>query len=136
MASSTGPVVVVPLPLFDRGGPAKARAVALVRQAQQRHAALAVQVQAEVRATHQRMLAARQRAAYYRDVVLPRRARIVEGLQREYNFMLAGVFDLLAARREEAAARLEYVEALRAYWIARSDLERSLGGPLDTEGGS
>lgn len=128
--STTGPAVHLPIPIFNRGKAARARAEALLRQAQQRHAALAVEVRAEVRATRNRVHAARSRAEYYRNVILPRRERIVAFSQQHYNFMLIGAFQLLLARQDETRARQEHIEALRDYWIARSDLERAVGGSL------
>src|SRR5439155_27268163 len=127
---TTGPAAGLAFPLFDRGQHAVARARAQLRQAQDRQSALAVEIRSEVRAGRDRLTAARQLVAYYRDVVLPRRERIVEQTQREYNFMLVGVFQLLQARQDEINARREYLEAQRDYWIARTELEHSLGGGL------
>jgi len=128
--TTTGPALEVSVPVFDRGGAGRSRARAVLAQAEQRYAALAVEIRSEVRAARHRMLAARSRAAYYRDVVLPRRSRIVAFSQQEYNFMLIGAFQLLEARRGVLTAQREYIEALRDYWIARSDLERAVGGQL------
>ncbi len=127
---TTGPAVELAFPLFDRGQHAVARARAQLRQAQDRHAALAVEIRSEVRASGYRMAAARELVGYYRDIVLPRRERIVEQTQREYNFMLAGVYQLLEAKQGEIRAEHEYLEAQRDYWIARAELERAVGGPL------
>ena len=44
--------------------------------------------------------------------------------------MLVGVFQLLVAKRDEIDAGRGYIEALRDYWIARTDLERAVGGEL------
>jgi cobalt-zinc-cadmium efflux system outer membrane protein len=44
--------------------------------------------------------------------------------------MLLGVFQLLAAKQAEVAAYREYIEAVRDYWVARSELERAVGAPL------
>jgi cobalt-zinc-cadmium efflux system outer membrane protein len=125
---STGPAVELAFPLFDRGQHAVARARAEVRQAQDRRAALAVEIRSEVRTARDRLRAAHELAAYYRDVVLPWRARIVEQTQLEYNFMLAGVYQLLQAKQDEFNARQEHLEARRDYWIARAELEHALGG--------
>ena len=42
--------------------------------------------------------------------------------------MLLGVYQLIQAKQAEFDAYREYIEALRDYWIARSDLERAVGG--------
>jgi cobalt-zinc-cadmium efflux system outer membrane protein len=44
--------------------------------------------------------------------------------------MLVGVYDLLRNRQEQINAARGYISALRDYWVARSDLERALAGPL------
>ena len=77
-----------------------------------------------------KLLAARQLVDYYRDVVLPRRRRIVEQTQLEFNGMLVGVYQLLQAKQGEVSARRDFISARRDYWIARTELERALGGPL------
>jgi cobalt-zinc-cadmium efflux system outer membrane protein len=46
--------------------------------------------------------------------------------------MLAGVFELLMAKKQEFEAYQKYLEALRDYWIIRADMQRSLGGRLPT----
>jgi len=127
---TTGPAVELALPLFDRGQHTVARARAQLRQVQDRQAAMAVEIRAEVRAARDRLTAARQLVEYYRDVVLPRRKRIVEQTQREYNFMLVGVFQLLRGKQDEINAQREYLEAQRDYWIAQAELEHAIGGGL------
>ena len=47
--------------------------------------------------------------------------------------MLVGVFELLQARRSQLDAYQSYVEAVRDYWLARTDLRRSVGGVLPGE---
>jgi outer membrane protein TolC len=42
--------------------------------------------------------------------------------------MLAGVFQLLQARQNEAQAQSDYIEAQREYWSARTDLDRAVQG--------
>ena len=130
--TTIGPALEVPIPIFDRGKPAKARAMAVFRQRQQEYTALAVEARSEVRAAWNRMLASRRRTEYYRDVILPRRRRIVTFSQEQYNFMLLGAFRLLLAKQNEITAERHYVESLTEYWVARSDLERAVGGHLPT----
>ena len=125
-----GPGVEVPLPIFNQGQPALASAQARLRQSQRRYAALAVEVRAEVRRARSRMAAARDRAEYYRRVIVPIRRQIVEQTQLQYNAMLVGIFQLLQAKRDEIDAGREYVEALTDYWVARSELARAVGGRL------
>lgn len=129
-ATTTGPAIDVPIPLFNRGKARRIRAESMLRQAVDRYAALAVEIRAEVRGARNRVALARSRTEYYRDVLLPRRERIVGFSQQHYNFMLIDAFHLLLARQNEIAARSESIESLRDYWVARSELERAVGGTL------
>jgi cobalt-zinc-cadmium efflux system outer membrane protein len=42
--------------------------------------------------------------------------------------MMAGVFQLLQSQQAEIETGRESIEALRDYWVARAELERSVGG--------
>ncbi|OLE67430.1 MAG: hypothetical protein AUG09_02510 [Acidobacteria bacterium 13_1_20CM_2_68_7] len=132
--TTTGPVLDYSVPVFDRGRPAKSRAEALLRRSQDRYAALAVEIRSEIRETWNRMALARSRVVYYRDVVLPRRARINELSQRNYNFMLLGPYQLIMAKQNEINAQSEYLESLKDYWMGHADLQRALGGDIRPAG--
>jgi cobalt-zinc-cadmium efflux system outer membrane protein len=125
---STGPAATIPIPIFDRGTAPRARARAMLRQAQQRFAAMTVSARSEARTAHERLAEARSRAAYLREVVIPRRERIRRLTQLEYNAMLRGVFQLIEARQSLDSARREEVVATRDYWVARTALETALAG--------
>lgn len=125
---TSGPSVEVPIPIFDRGAAQKARARAMLRQARQRFAALTSTARSESRAARERLLEARSRAAYLREVVIPRRDRILKLTQLEYNAMQRGVFQLIDARQNLASAQREEVVATRDYWVAKTELEAALLG--------
>jgi cobalt-zinc-cadmium efflux system outer membrane protein len=125
---TTGPSLETPIPIFDRGAAQKTRARAMLRQAQQRFAALTASARSEVRAARERLLEARARAGYLREVVIPRRDRIVKLTQLEYNAMLRGVFQLIEARQNLSSAQREEIVATRDYWVARTQLESALLG--------
>jgi cobalt-zinc-cadmium efflux system outer membrane protein len=125
---TTGPSVEVPVPIFDRGAAQKTGARARLRQSQQRLAALTVSARSEARAALERLLEARARMTYLRDVVIPRRERILRLTQLEYNAMLRGVFQLIEARQELASAHREEVSATRDYWTARTELDTAVSG--------
>ena len=44
--------------------------------------------------------------------------------------MQVGIFELLQAKQAEIDAGRDYVESLRDYWIARTELEKAIGGGL------
>ena len=125
-----GPAFSVPLPLFNQGQPAVAAFAAELRRAQQRFGATAVAVRARVRAAHQAVLSARARAQYYREVVLPLRQKIVEQSLLQYNAMQISPIMLLLAKQQQIDTANEYIEALREYWLARTDLDQILSGRL------
>ena len=76
------------------------------------------------------MLLARQQVEYFKSTALPARTRVTEESQLEYNAMQLGPFQLLQAKQEEVKTGAESVEALRDYWVARSELEKAVGGSL------
>jgi cobalt-zinc-cadmium efflux system outer membrane protein len=76
------------------------------------------------------VLAARNIAAHYRTAYLPLQEIVVQLTQKEVNYMLAGQFELLAAKQEEYNIYQDYLESLRNYWVARSALKRAVGADL------
>jgi len=127
---AVGPFLEVPLPFFDQGQGRTGRAAAELRRAQQEYYALAVRVRSAARAIDNQVRAASDRALYYRDILLPLHERIVNETQLQYNAMQVGVFELIRARDQQIEAAAGYVQALRDYWLARSDLEELLSGRL------
>src|SRR5262245_49172612 len=127
-----GPSVAVGLPLFDQGQARVGRAAAELRRAQQEYYALAVRIRATARAVQDRLVGARDRALYYRDILLPLRERIVNEAQLHYNAMQIGVVQLLRDREQQVEAGVAYVDTLREYWLARTDLWQLAGGRLPT----
>lgn len=125
-----GPEFAFPLPLFNQGQPLVATAMAEYRQAQQRFAALAVSIRSRVRAAQVGAIEARDRANYYRRVVLPLRQRIVEQTQRQYNAMQIGPVELLLAKQQQIDVAAEYIAALEDYWISKARLDQILAGRL------
>jgi len=127
---SIGPAIGVGVPIFDQGQAAVAKGKALLVQSQQKYAALAVEIRSQVRSAHARMTASAARADYYQREVLPLQQQIVAQTQLHYNAMQTGVFQLLQAKQAQIDAGRVYIESLRDYWIAVSELERAVGGRL------
>ncbi len=127
---SIGPSVNVPIPIFNQGQPAAARAGAKMRQAEQRYLALAADIRSDVRAARDKMLLSRRQVEYFKSTALPTRTRVTEESQLEYNAMQIGPFQLLQAKQEEVKTGADSVEALRDYWVARAELEKAVGGSL------
>ena len=125
-----GPTLEFPIPLFDQGQARVGRAAAELRRAQQEYYALAVRIRSTARAVQDRMEGARDRALYYRNILLPLRERIVNEAQLQYNAMQLGPFQLLNAREQQIETAVAYIEALREYWLARGEIEQLLAGRL------
>lgn len=123
-----GPNFQFQIPIFDQGQARVAGAEAMLREAQKKYLALALQIRSEVRAARNQMLAARARTEYAKKTLLPVSQEVVKQTQLEYNGMLVGVFNLISAKKEEIEAGNTYVSSLKEYWIARSDLEKAVGG--------
>ena len=127
---SFGPSVALEIPLFDQRQAAIARLEAFKRQAENHLQALAVDARSDVRASRVRVATARSIVEEYGKGLVPLRENIVRFSQQHYDAMLLGVFQLIQAKQSEFDAYREYIESLRDYWIARSDLERAVGTRL------
>jgi outer membrane protein TolC len=110
------------LPLFGQGQGARARANAELRRTRRDRTATAIELRADARATRQRALAAYAEARQLRDVVLPLRQQILDETLLHYNAMNASTVELLLARRELVDAGQQYVDALRSYWSAMTEV--------------
>ena len=128
---SFGPSVAFEIPLFDQRQAAVARLEAFKRQSEDTLRALAIDVRADVRASIVRVRTARSVVDEYAKVLVPLRENIVRFSQQNYDAMLLGVYHLIMAKQTEFTTYREYIEALRDYWMARSDLERAIGGRID-----
>ncbi len=116
------------LPIFDFGDARLARAERLYMQALNRTAEAAIQARSEVRESYSAYRTSFDLARHYRDEIVPLRKRISEEVLLRYNGMLSSVFELLADSREQVAAVSAYIDTLRDFWLAESDLQMALTG--------
>jgi len=134
-AWEVGPVLEFPIPLFDQGQARTGRAAAELRRAQQEFYALAVMIRATARSLRDRTQGARDRVLYFRDIMLPLHERIVNEVQLHYNAMQLGPVQLLRAREQQIEMAAAYVESLRDYWLARTELKQLVNGRLPAGNG-
>ncbi len=127
---SFGPSVALEIPLFDQRQAQIAKLEAHARQAENDLRGLAIDVRADVRAARVRVTTARAIVEHYGKVVVPLRENVVRFSQEQYDAMLLGVYQLIQAKQSAFEAYRDYIEALRDYWIARSDLERTIGSRI------
>lgn len=125
-----GPSFSVPLPIFNQGKVRLAAARSDLRRAQQTYWAQAVNLRSAVRAARATVGSARSRALHIEKVLLPLATRIVNHTRLQYNAMQVGVFQLLEAKREQINVGLQYIDALRDYWLSRGALGQILSGQM------
>jgi outer membrane protein TolC len=124
----TGWEIGFELPLFDWGGARVARAQGVYMQALHRAAKTAIDARSEVREAYGNYRSAYDIARHQRDEIVPLKKRISEEQVLRYNGMLIGVFELLADARAQIASVNGYIESLRDFWLAQTDLDMALIG--------
>lgn len=124
---TVGPALALELPIFQQGQPALGRLEAALRQARNEIASIEIDARASARESLATLAANRTLAQRYRDVTIPLRQQTTQEALRHYNYMLIGIFEVVAARKDEIAAYAGYLEALRDWWVALADLERATG---------
>jgi cobalt-zinc-cadmium efflux system outer membrane protein len=126
----TGPNLSIELPIFNSGAGNIAQAEAMVDEAEAQLRALALDVGNDVHLAHAQVQATRAVADEFRAALIPQREAVVQHTQARVNYMLIGQFELLRSKQQEFDAYQGYLEALRDYWIARSELGRAVGAQL------
>ena len=114
--------IELPLPLFDFGDAARAGGEARYLAAFNRTREVANNASSQVRVAYDGYRSAHDLARHYRDEVVPLRRNITEESVLQYNGMLIGVFELLAAARAQSASAVQAIEAEREAFAA---LERA-----------
>ncbi len=125
-----GPHLVLGLPLFDRGQARLDQAALTLGRLEARRARMLQLLDAETRAVAARSRGTHRQATHLAATVIPLRRNLVDTGQLRFNAMALGAFALLQLRRDEIAAGVRYVEALRDHGEARTDLETLLAGAL------
>ncbi len=125
-----GPIATLSIPLFDWGSGERAAAWARVRRLQHRYTGVALDMRAATRAARARLVATHQRAVRMRTTVLPLRERLVDESFRQFNAMNVSTFELITSRREHIEAEERYIDALRDYWVAQTEVDQLRAGSL------
>ncbi len=120
------------LPIFDWGNAKLKRAEASYMQALNVATNQTILAASEVRSHYNQYRTNYDVAKHYRDEIIPLRKRVLQENLLRYNGMLIGPFDLMADARAQVQSVNSYIEALRDFWIAESNLEMSLiGKPIN-----
>ena len=117
-----GPAIRLGLPLFDQRAGDRAKAAAEAARADHVLAADAIELRANARAARVAALEAYGEARRLHDVVLPLRQKIVDETLLHYNAMDADPFQVIAARQSLADAGHQYLDALRRYADAMTEV--------------
>ena len=117
-----GPAIRIGIPLFDQRRGQRARAAAELSRAGHELEADAIELRAAARAARIAALSAYLEARHIHEVVLPLRQQIVDETLRHYNAMDVDPFQLIVARRDLADAGHPYLDALRRYANAMSEV--------------
>lgn len=125
-----GPVLSLPLPLFNQGQAEVFAQQSQLRQRMEEYKAVEQQVQANLRELRASYTLAAKKLRRIRERVLPIHERLLSEYQKHYNAMFVGGFELLEAKRRHIRAEQSYVSSLKNYWIARSALEALTRGSL------
>jgi outer membrane protein TolC len=122
--------ISVDVPIFDWGSAKVARSKAIYLQSVNRLAQTAINARSEVRESYSAYVTDYDIARHYRDEVVPLRKAISDEMLLRYNGMLASAFELLSDSRDQVGAVNSYIDALKEYWLAETDLQQTVGGRL------
>ncbi len=138
---SIGPALTVPIPLFDFGSARRARAEAVLLEAQHRLTETKRLAVTEVRRAYATSAALQRSVASLRDVTLPLQRQRREEIEAIYLGGQADITTLIIAEQDLRLAQVRLVELEQRAATARAALERAVGGPttaaaVETESGA
>ena len=128
-----GPTLDLELPIFNQGGSRVARAEARLQIARARLARIELLNTNAVALGAERVRVLSDIVSDYRSALVPERETVAAQSQLEQNFALIGQFEVLQARTQQYDAYQGLIEAVRDYWLARTDLTRLIGARLPSE---
>ena len=128
-----GPTLDLELPIFNQGGARVARAEARLQIARARLARIELSNANAVALGAERVRVLSEIVGDYRSALVPERETVAAQSQLEQNFALIGQFEVLQARTQQYDAYQGLIEAVRDYWLARTDLTRLIGSRLPSD---
>lgn len=84
----------------------------------------------EVISAYQQLAAARQRVAYFQDKILTTSEKVARMARRGYEVGQNDITSTLAAQQANVQTKASYLDAVRSYQQALTDLEQAIGHPL------
>lgn len=129
-ADLTGPTLQWEVPVFTQNRDQRIRVSAELKIAIAEVERLMIEIENGVRLAHAYTQNTKERVDEYREILIPARIEVVERAQEEEAFMLIGIFELLVTKQDEYDAYQSYLEIVRDYWLARTELARAVGNTL------
>jgi outer membrane protein TolC len=123
-----GYTITLEVPIFDSGSARVKKSAAIYAQAVDRFTQAAVEARSQIRLAYANYRAAFDLAKQQRDEVLPLRNAIAQEDLLRYNASQISIFELLSGAREQAAGFDGYIQRVRDFWIAKSQLDAALLG--------
>lgn len=125
--SATGPGVTFRLPFWHRNPSIRLALAAELELLAAREASLRDQLPRQLRLQLIELSRLRSAVEVREQALLPALAGEVQARQERVNFMLDGVFNLLASKQSELNAWREHVATLGEYWQQEVELARTAG---------
>jgi outer membrane protein TolC len=120
--------VALEIPIFDGGGARVKRAEAVYSQAVDRFTQAAIDARSQIRVAYAAYRSNFDMATRQRDDIVPTRKLIAQQNLLRYNASLISVFDLLADARSQIEGVNDYIQSVRDFWMAKSELDTALLG--------
>ena len=122
--------VGMPLPLFDRNQGNIAAATHRIARTEAERSAAALALSTQLREQHTTLVAAHQRATTLGLTVVPAMEQSLEAARLGYQQGKFGFLDMLDAQRGLFEVRADMLDALSAYHIALTEIQRTTGTHL------
>ena len=130
----TGPAISWEVPIFSQNRDRILRVDAELQIALADMERTILTADNDVRLAYAAMMNTRARFEEMREHLIPQRIAATARAQEEQNFMLIGIFEVLATKQEEYDAYQLYLETVRDYWISRTSLSLAVGSRLPSAG--
>ncbi|HKQ47535.1 MAG TPA: TolC family protein [Phycisphaerae bacterium] len=128
-----GPMIEVPLPIFDQNLAQIAKAQSRARELLQRYEEIEQRVVEGVRSALTRRRLAEDRVRLYRESLLPVQQTALELARKTYQAGRESIVAVLLAQESLILTRLSYAASVRDLATATADLERQLSGRIPDE---
>lgn len=116
------------LPIFNFGQGRRQASRARMEMMAQNYEGAMYSLDTSAKILYDELSASREEVLLQRQKVLPLSNKVLQGMQLDYNAMQIGVFDLLAAKRDQLAVGITYIDAVEDYWKTRAAYEYLLAG--------